>query len=428
MPDVTRTHGAAQAQPNEEQMRQLVREVMAEPGLTEPRGDVASIKGQVQQLRDEFASIRTDFMQLLRATPRGAKGGEAQQAPGRDDRPVYDLAFSTPLEDQLVYGRAVAPFAVQLEDAKAASTLPATKLRAAMCQVDSDDEVAQLLLGETEVILRGGRAEFSGLTMGRLPTMKKGGTFRLTVLSEDSTCPYRVAQLFSEPLDVRAKPGKASGSGAQRPVLATPPAMFAAPSLAAQQLKRKPASNGELLSVAPAPSAAAPPPPAAAPAPAAPSWMEMLRPSAKKRPPAPEDAAVAHSAQVASLTTGLGAVSVGVAAAPPGGAAGGQQSGPPPVHAPLHRAQPSAGGPAAPPPPHAADGSDGAVPIGETKQPSSATLNALQLLGSSSLMELAMSVLGRGDSSENVRPRADQPSPAASRPPQGAVGRGRSEL
>jgi len=443
---------------DETQMRDLVREVMAEPVFTDKRADVRTIKSQVQQLKSEFASIRSDFMQMLRRPRGGTTSGAStpRSSAMPDYRPQHQLAFSLPPQSELIFGKPVPPFAVRFADEVSTQGLPATKLWCAMCPVNSGDEVAQILFGETEVILRGGVAEFSGVTLGRLASMKKGGTLRLRVSSHDPTCPYAVVPLFSAPIDVRNKPSAsakaaAATSALPAPAPAAPPVSYPPPSQAAALLKRKPPSSDIM-------EKSYSPPPArwegeqsmgAPPQPGGPSWMERMRPSTKKTyahqgappPPGPstggrpvhesinEESLPTHSSQVNSLASDLDRVSMGFRTgqpsppSSPGRAAAIASLGMDPSTLNLH-------GSAGPAPEHdILAGTEAAMPGGDLagleppppmladfNQPSSQTLHgALQRLGSSSLLELASNVL---DSSDLLLPGSPGKSPGAPGVPQ----------
>lgn len=214
----------------EDEMREMVREVMAEPQLGAPSRDVTAIKGQVQQLRSEFASIRADFVSMLSRPSRSQRTGSRTEPPRAppavDARPVYALAFLTPPPTELLFGKPVPLLSVGLADGAALAGLPATKVVCSMCQPGSDEDVAQILFGETEVIMRGGVAEFSGLSLGRLAWLKRGGIYRLKVSAHDPSCPYRLAPLLTAAIDVRNKPSSRAAKAAAAAAASPSPLAF----------------------------------------------------------------------------------------------------------------------------------------------------------------------------------------------------------
>jgi hypothetical protein len=378
-------------------MREMVREVMAEPGLAAPTSDVREIKGQVQTLRSEFASIRAEFMSMLRGLPRLPSRG-AVEAPrtAADERTPYALCFAATPPRELLFGRPIPPFSVAFADPASAAGLPATKLVCTLCRVDSEKDVAQVLFGESEVIMRGGVAHFTSLALGRLAWMKRGGVYRLKLASVDPSCPYRIVTLFTPPINVRTKPSKRATSicapapppepqhpqaqWTSRPAswaAPAPPAPVAPrvpqvllhlqmPAQAAALLKRKPASNVALdSSASPTLQPLQPVDPRGGNA----SWMEQERPSAKKP--------TGHADQVSSLAGDMIRVGIG-----PNALAAANDGSVDDAHRQLRAAEHRDG--VEPPPPFLSDkaGSQGS------------TMSALQRLGSSGLMELALSVFG----------------------------------
>jgi len=445
---------------SEEEMRDMVRAVMTEPGLGGPSKDVATIKGQVQQLRYEFASIRADFMSMLRKTPRPSSRVATEQPPSPrvDARPEHALVFSTPLPRELLFGKAVPAFSVAFADARATGGLPAVKLVATLCQADSDADVAQILFGENEVILRGGAVEFSGLQLGRLSWMKKSGVFRLKISSSDSTCPYRLQTLFTPPIDVRTKPSSKSNSqrglppplnmalsaggshsapqstpGSWASPLASPqpltspqpptptcqqpqhpsPQRLSAPAQAVAMMKRKPDSNALIEKVSsPLPLRPAPAPGldgthAGTASPSmwggdSPSWMELLRPSFKKNRPKAEVDNLAGDLDRVSMGQGMGQghdplqpQAQGIWGGAPSGSAPSGGAGP--GRAPRNSQEAAPGLSEAP-------GLQSPPFLGEREhEKSGSNLSALQRLNSSGLMDLALSVFGHDGMDEALR-------------------------